>query len=220
MATTPSAAERERANQIVAILRTTYPDAKCSLDFTSPLELLVATILSAQCTDERVNKVTAKLFAKYRTVADYADAPPEEFEQDLKSINFYHNKAKNIQAMARMVVQDYSGKVPEKMADLVQLPGVARKTANVVQGNAFHHVEGVVVDTHVGRISRRLGLTAEDDPAKVERDLMAVLDQKDWLDWSHLLIYHGRAVCKAPTPLCPSCVLLALCPTGKANTGT
>jgi endonuclease-3 len=213
-------AERARARQIVARLRQAYPDAKCSLNFTTPLELLVATILAAQCTDERVNAVTEKLFLKYRSAADYADAPIEELEQDIRSTGFYRNKAKNVQAMARLLVRDYGGQVPPAMDDLLRLPGVARKTANVVQGNAFHHVEGIVVDTHVGRITRRLGLTQEDDPAKVERDLMAVIDQPDWLDFSHLLIYHGRAVCKAPTPACPGCVLLDLCPTGRERLKT
>jgi endonuclease III len=220
MSNPPSEAERTRARQIVAILRQTYPDAKCSLNFTSPLELLVATILAAQCTDERVNATTEKLFQKYHTPADYAAAPLEQLEQDLKSIVFYRNKAKNIQAMARLLVQDYGSEVPPGMSDLLRLPGVARKTANVVQGNAFHHVEGVVVDTHVSRISRRLGLTKEDDPPKIERDLMAIIDQPDWLDLSHMLIYHGRAVCKAPTPTCPGCVLLDLCPTGQERIGT
>ncbi len=213
-------AERARARQIVALLRQTYPDARCSLNFTTPLELLVATILAAQCTDERVNAVTAKLFLKYRVAADYADAPIEELEQAIRSTGFYRNKAKNVQAMARLLVREYGGQVPPAMDDLLRLPGVARKTANVVQGEAFQHVEGVVVDTHVGRITRRLGLTKEDDPPKVERDLMAVIDQPDWLNFSHLLIYHGRAVCKAPSPTCPGCVLLDLCPTGRERLKT
>ena len=214
-----SPAERERVHTIVARLRAAYPDARCSLNFSSPLELLVATILAAQCTDERVNIVTATLFQKYRTPADYANAPIEALEQDIKSTGFYRNKAKNIQGMARQLIERYGGQVPQKMDELVQLPGVARKTANVVMGNAFGVVEGVVVDTHVGRISRRLGLTTAEDPVKVERDLMALLDQPDWLDFSHLLIYHGRAVCKAPTPLCTECTLLDLCPTGRERTG-
>ncbi len=216
----PDDAERQRARAIVARLRATYPNARCSLDFTTPLELLVATILSAQCTDERVNIVTKTLFAKYRSAADYAGAPVAELEQDIKSTGFYRNKAKSVQGMARMLVERFGGEVPRAMDDLLRLPGVARKTANVVQGNAFGIVEGVVVDTHVGRISRRLELTKEDDPPKVEQDLMALLDRADWLDFSHLLIFHGRAVCKAPTPACAGCVLLDLCPTGKRNTGT
>ncbi|HKD76583.1 MAG TPA: endonuclease III [Ktedonobacterales bacterium] len=213
-----SAAERERVREIVARLRKTYPDARCSLNFSTPLELLVATILAAQCTDERVNAVTATLFKKYRSAADYVNAPIETLEQDIKSTGFYRNKAKNVQGMARILVEQYNGAVPSKMDDLLRLPGVARKTANVVQGYAFGIVEGVVVDTHVGRITRRLGLTNEEDPAKVERDLMAKLDHGDWLDFSHLLIFHGRAVCRSQNPACAECVLLDLCPTGQART--
>ncbi|WIG60942.1 MAG: Endonuclease III [Ktedonobacterales bacterium] len=215
---TPSAAEQQRARAIMAELRTLYPDAKCSLDFTTPLELLVATILSAQCTDERVNQVTAKLFKKYRTAADYANAAPEELEQDVKQTGFYRNKAKNIRAAGMILVERFNGEVPREMAQLIQLPGVARKTANVVMGNAYGIVEGVVVDTHVGRIARRLGLTESEDPVKVEQDLMALLPQSDWLDLSHMLIYHGRAICQARKPLCEQCSLVPLCPTGQANT--
>lgn len=211
--------EIQRANTIVARLRQIYPDAKCSLNFTNPLELLVATILSAQCTDERVNIVTATLFQKYRTAADFANAPIEELEQDIKSTGFYRNKAKNVQGMARLLVAEYGGQVPNTMDDLLRLPGVARKTANVVLGNAFGIIQGVVVDTHVGRISRRLSLSGEEDPVKVERNLMARIAPPDWLDYSHLLIFHGRAVCKAPTPLCAGCVLLDLCPTGQSRLG-
>ncbi len=220
MTATSPTSEQARVREIVARLRAAYPGAKCSLNFTSPFELLVATILAAQCTDERVNAVTPALFKRYPTVTAFADAPIEELEQAIKSTGFYRNKAKNIQSMSRMLIERYGGQVPRTMDDLVALPGVARKTANVVQGNGFGIVEGVVVDTHVGRISRRLGLTQSEDPVKVERDLMALLDPKDWLDFSHLLIYHGRAVCKAPTPLCPDCVLLDLCPTGKERTGS
>jgi endonuclease-3 len=212
-------ADKARAREIITRLRAAYPDAKCSLNFSNPLELVVATILAAQCTDERVNQVTATLFQKYRTPADYANAPSEALEQDIKSTGFYRNKAKSVQGMARMLIADYGGQVPNKMDDLLRLPGVARKTANVVLGNAFGIVEGVVVDTHVGRIARRLGFTQNEDPVKVERDLMAVIDPQDWLDFSHLLIYHGRALCKAPTPLCEQCALLDLCPTGLARTG-
>ena len=209
---------KERAREIVARLRATYPDAICSLTFSSPLELLVATILAAQCTDERVNKVTATLFKKYPTVADYANADPAELEADIRPTGFYRNKAKNIQAMAHIVIDTYGGVVPSEMNQLVTLPGVARKTANVVQGNAFGRIEGVVVDTHVGRISRRLDLTTAEDPVKVERDLMELIDQPDWLDFSHMLIYHGRAVCKAPMPLCGECMLRDVCPTGSPTT--
>ncbi|HKV83471.1 MAG TPA: endonuclease III [Ktedonobacterales bacterium] len=211
----PSESERQRAREIVAGLRSTYPDAKCSLDFTTPLELLVATILSAQCTDERVNLVTKQLFQKYRSAADYAGVVPEELEQDVKQTGFYRNKAKHIRAAGQVMVERYGGDVPRTMDELITLPGVARKTANVVLGNAYGIVEGVVVDTHVGRLARRLGLTESDDPVKVEQDLMALLPQSDWLDLSHLLIYHGRAICQARRPLCEQCMLVALCPTGQ-----
>jgi endonuclease-3 len=209
--------EQERANEVVARLHQAYPDAKCSLDFTTPLELLVATILAAQCTDDRVNMVTKTLFQKYQSAQDYAFAPAGQLEQDLKQINFYRNKAKNIQAMATILVNRYNGDVPRTMRELVALPGAARKTANVVLGNAFGIVEGVIVDTHCNRISRSLGFTTNDDPVRVEQELMKIVDRKDWLDWTHLLIYHGRAVCQARKPLCQQCVLLDLCPTGAAN---
>jgi endonuclease III len=215
--TIPSAAERERAASIVAILRELYPGAKCSLDFTNPLELLVATVLSAQCTDERVNIVTKALFKKYRSAEDYANASPEELEQDIKQTGFYRNKAKHIREAARLIVERHGGEVPRTMAELTALPGVARKTANVVMGNAYGIVEGVVVDTHVGRIARRLGLTNSDDPVKVEQDLMALLPQSDWLDLSHMLILHGRAICQARKPLCAECALAPLCPTGRVE---
>ncbi|MFI5276393.1 MAG: endonuclease III [Ktedonobacterales bacterium] len=212
-------AERERADQIVVSLRQLYPDAKCSLDFTTPLELLVATMLSAQCTDERVNQVTKTLFKKYRGPQDYASADPETLEQDIKQTGFYRNKAKHIREAAQIIVERYGGAVPRTMDELIALPGVARKTANVVMGNAFGVVEGVVVDTHVGRLARRLGLTESDDPVKVEQDLMALLPQRDWLDLSHMLIMHGRAVCQARKPLCAECALAPLCPTGQATLG-
>lgn len=218
MPQTPSTvtdAERQRAAQIVALLRKDYPDAACALHFASPWELLVATILAAQCTDERVNAVTAKLFPKYPTVQDVANADPDEFEQDLKQINFYRNKAKNIREAARQIIMRFDGEVPQTIEGIISLPGAARKTANVVMSNAHHIVEGVITDTHVLRISRRLGLTESEDPLKVERDIMALLPQEDWLDFSHLMAYHGRALCKAPKPLCAECSLLDLCPTGQ-----
>lgn len=215
----PSSTERDRAQEIIAELYRLYPDATCSLDFTTPLELLVATILSAQCTDVLVNSVTPALFKKYHEAADYADAPLEELEQDVRKTGFYRNKAKHLNEAGRMLVDRYDGIVPRTMAELTSLPGVARKTANVVMGNAYGIVEGVVVDTHVGRLARRLGLTTSEDPVRVEQDLMALFPQKDWLPLSHLLIYHGRAVCQARRPLCESCTLVALCPTGQANLG-
>ena len=214
------AERRARAVPILAALRRAYPDARCSLDFSSPLELLVATILSAQCTDERVNLVTKQLFKKYRTAADYARAPIEELEQDIKQTGFYRNKAKHIQAAAELIATRFGGEVPRAMADLLSLPGVARKTANVVQGNAYGIVEGVVVDTHVGRLSRRMGLTDSEDPARVEQDLMAIIPRADWLDLSHIFIYHGRALCQARKPLCHACTAARWCPTGAATNGT
>ena len=217
VSTPPTAAERERAAKIVAELYRLYPDAKCSLDFTTPLELLVATILSAQCTDVLVNSVTPALFKKYREAADYASAPLEELEQDIRKTGFYRAKAKHLHEAGRMLVERYDGVVPRTMEDLTALPGVARKTANVVMGNAYGIVEGVVVDTHVGRLARRLGLTASEDPVRVEQELMALVPQQDWLPLSHMLVYHGRAVCQARRPLCEECTLVALCPTGQAN---
>ena len=189
-----------------------YPDAKCSLDFSNPLELLVATQLSAQCTDERVNLVTRDLFQKYRTVEDYASASQEELEQDIRSTGFYRNKAKNIRAACQLLITNYNGEVPSTMADLIKLPGVARKTANVVLGNAFGIIEGFVVDTHIGRLARRFGWTKNEDPVKVEQDLMRLVPRQDWLDLSHLMIFHGRAICQSRKPLCQQCTLSKLCP--------
>jgi endonuclease-3 len=209
--------EHERANEIVARLHVAYPDAKCSLDFTTPLELLVATILAAQCTDDRVNMVTKALFKKYQSAQDYTAVPLSELEQDLKQITFYRNKAKNIQATATILVNRYGGQVPQTMRELTALPGAARKTANVVLGNAFGIVEGIIVDTHAGRISRRLGFTTSEDPVVIEQQLMKIVARKDWLDYTHLLIYHGRAICQARKPLCQQCTLLDLCPTGAAT---
>ncbi len=211
--TGPTPGSPEQVTAIMDELRRMYPEAKCSLNFTTPLELLVATQLSAQCTDERVNIVTSDLFRKYRTAEDYATVSQEAFEQDIKSTGFYRNKAKNIRAAAQRLLTQYNGEIPRTMQDILTLPGVARKTANVVLGNAFGIVEGVVVDTHVGRLARRFGWTSSEDPVKVEQDLMRILPQKDWLDASHLLIYHGRALCIARKPLCQQCPLASnLCP--------
>jgi endonuclease-3 len=204
--------EQKRARRIVGLLRQEYPDARCSLNFTNPLELLVATILSAQCTDERVNLVTAELFRKYRTCDDYAGAAPSELEQDIRSTGFFRNKAKAIQGACRQLSERHGGRVPRTMEELLELPGVARKTANVVLGNAYHLATGVVVDTHVSRLSARLGLSAHAAPEKIERDLMSLIPEPDWIDFSHLLIAHGRKVCKARTPLCAECLLEPLCP--------
>jgi len=193
-------------------LQEAYPDARCSLEFSTPLELLVATILAAQCTDERVNMVTPALFARYPTAADYMAAPVEDLEQAVRSTEFFRNKAKNIQAACRLIVEEFDGQVPNTMVGLLRLPGVARKTANVVLGNAFGIVEGVIVDTHAGRISRRLGFTTHNDPVKIERDLMALLPRESWLDYNHQSVFHGRAVCTAQRPQCGRCSLAPECP--------
>lgn len=203
---------RDRAGQIIALLKQMYPDAKCSLRHHNPLELLVATILSAQCTDDRVNIVTKDLFQKYRTAADYAGAPMDELQKAIQSTGFYRNKAKSIHAMAQSLLDKHNGDVPATMEQLVQLAGVGRKTANVVLGNAFGINEGVVVDTHVGRLSQRLDLTRQSDPVKVEQDLVKLIPRDDWTVFSHLLIYHGRAICQARKPKCDQCKLNDLCP--------
>lgn len=204
----------DRALKVLAILKQLYPDAHCSLDFRSPLELLVATILSAQCTDERVNIVTKNLFKKYRSAKDFANVPQEQIEKEIQSTGFFRNKAKSIRAMAAALVEKHGGKVPETMEELVELAGVGRKTANVVLGNAFHRNVGFVVDTHIGRLAQRLGFTKHSDPEKVELDLMKIFPRDTWCDLSHMFIYHGRAICKAPRPLCEQCALLPHCPTG------
>jgi len=210
--TGPTPGSPEQVQAIIAELHRLYPDAKCSLNFSNPLELLIATQLSAQSTDERINIVTQDLFRKYRSVEDYASVSQEELEQDIRSTGFYRNKAKNIRATAQRIITNFGREVPRTMAELLTLPGVARKTANVVLGNAFGIVEGVVVDTHVGRLVRRFGWTSNEDPVKVEQDLMKIVPQKDWLDLSHMLIYHGRAICLARKPLCEECALNDLCP--------
>ena len=208
----PEPGSPEQVEAIIAELRRLYPDAKCSLDFSTPLQLLIATQLAAQCTDERVNMVTKDLFRKYRSVEDFATVSQEELEQDIKSTGFYRNKAKNIRAACQRIITDFGGEVPPTMKDLLSLPGVARKTANVVLGNAFGIVEGYIVDTHNMRLSRRFGWTTSEDPVKIEQALMRIIPQKDWLDLSHFLIYHGRAVCAARKPLCEQCTLAKLCP--------
>ena len=209
------AGRRTRTVEIVRRLKQEYPDAKCSLDHDSPYQLLVATILSAQCTDERVNMVTPALFRRYPDAAELAGAKPEELEELIRSTGFYRNKAKSLLGMAHAVSETHDGEVPDTMDALTSLPGVGRKTANVVIGNAFHRNDGVVVDTHVTRLSQRLGLTKETDAVAIEQDLMPLVPQEDWTIFSHLLIYHGRAVCKAPTPRCEACVLNDLCPSSR-----
>jgi len=204
-----------RVKELLRRLPRVYPDAHCELDHSNPLELLVATMLSAQCTDKRVNLVTKSLFRRYRTAADYADASLAELEEAVRTTGFFRNKAKNIRAACAQIVEKHGGKVPRTMEDLAALPGVGRKTANVVLGNAFGVEAGVVVDTHVGRLSRRLGLTRHADPAKVERDLMKLVPRDRWTLWSHWLIFHGRRRCFARKPDCPNCELLDICPTGR-----
>ena len=194
----------------MAVLDKHYPDAHCTLDYGNPLELLVATILSAQCTDERVNQVTPQLFETYRTTADYAQAPLAELETAIRSTGFYRNKAKNIQACCRELQERFAGKIPVDLSMLVQLPGIGRKTANVILGNAFH-IPGIVVDTHVGRVSQRLGLTTNEDPVRIEFDLMELIPRERWVTFSHQLILHGRKVCSARKPMCNQCPLRALC---------
>lgn len=215
IATTYTGPEPGSPEQIAAItteLRRLYPDAKCTLNFSNPLELLIATQLAAQCTDERVNMVTQKLFQKYHSVEDYVNASQEELEQDIKSTGFYRNKAKNIRAACQRIISEYGGEVPRSMPELLSLAGVARKTANVVLGNAYNIVVGFTVDTHNIRLARRLGWTHSEDAIKIEQELMRKIPQQDWLDLSHLLIYHGRAICDARKPLCEQCTLAALCP--------
>ncbi len=199
---------QEQSRRLSRILRAfdqSYPDARCALDHRNALELLVATILSAQCTDERVNQVTRELFGKYRSPEDYGAVSPEELQADIRPTGFFRNKAKSVQGACRMMLERFGGRVPQTMDELLQLPGVARKTANVVLGVAFGKAEGVVVDTHVYRVSRRLELTAADTPERVEQDLMALIPRERWISFSHQAIYHGRRTCKARKPLCPLC---------------
>lgn len=203
---------RSDVGKILRRLAKMYPEAECALHHENALQLLVATILSAQCTDARVNLVTAELFRKYRTAADYAGADPAELEETIRSTGFFRNKAKSIRGMAAKLVAEHGGEVPDSIDALVELPGVARKTANVVLGTWFGRATGVVVDTHVSRISKRLGMTEETDPVKIERDLMAQLPEKEWIGFSHRLIHHGRALCRARKPDCAPCLLADVCP--------
>jgi endonuclease-3 len=205
-------AKQQRANEILIRLKRLYPDATCTLTHETPVQLLVATILSAQCTDERVNQVTPALFGRFPDAAAIAGAYLEALETLIRSTGFYRNKAKNIQGACQMIVEKYGGQVPKRMEQLLELPGVARKTANVVMAHAFGINQGVTVDTHVKRLSLRLGLTEHDDPVRIERDLMPLLPQEDWENWSIRLIYHGRAVCNARKPACHTCALADLCP--------
>jgi endonuclease-3 len=212
--TTNHSEERPSApvDEVIARLKEAYPDARTELNWEDPLQLLVATILSAQSTDVRVNQVTRRLFEKYRTAEDYAEAELELLEEEIRSVGFFRNKARSIKGMARALVEEHEGEVPRTMEELVLLPGVGRKTANVVLGNAFSVNEGVVVDTHVRRVSGRLGLTRHQDPEKIERDLLGIVPEEERALFSHLLIFHGRRVCKSRNPDCPGCVLNHICP--------
>jgi endonuclease-3 len=203
---------RERAKKITAKLHKAYPDAKCSLNHQTPFQLLIATILSAQCTDDRVNIVTADLFRQYKKPEDFLELSQPELEAIIRSTGFYRNKAKSVLGTARKLVNEFNSSVPQTMDELLSLPGVARKTANVVLGNAFGIAAGVVVDTHVSRLSQRLGLTENTTPEKIERDLIEIIPKKEWVEYPHLMIYHGRKVCKARGPLCAECVINTLCP--------
>lgn len=211
----------ERAPEIVRLLKEEYPDAKIALKFSTPLECLVAVILSAQCTDDRVNKVTETLFKKYRKPGDYLRVPEAELAADIKPTGFFNQKTRAIRGACTMILDEFGGRVPDTMADLVKLPGVARKTANIVLGNSYPDRAkvdpdvGIAVDTHVKRVSTRLGFTAEKDPDKIERDLMSLIPRDDWFGFSYLLIEHGRAVCKAPTPRCEVCGVNSLCPSSR-----
>ncbi len=220
MTKSPSNEDRKaRLRKITRQLKAAYPDAKCTLNHANAFELLIATILSAQCTDERVNIVTADLFRKYRKPEDYLQVSPSELQNDIRTTGFFRNKAKSIQGTAKMLTEQYGGRVPNTIGELLELPGVARKTANVVLGNAFGVSSGIVVDTHVTRLARRLGLTDEQQAEKIERDLVEIVPRKDWVVFSHLLIAHGRKICKARNPLCAQCIIEKLCPSSFLKTG-
>lgn len=201
-----------KINTITSLLKKNYPKAKIVLNYSNNWELLVAVMLSAQCTDKMVNKVTSKLFKKYKSIKEYARADIKELEQDIKSTGFYRNKAKNVKATAKIILEKFDGKIPKTMSELITLHGIARKSANVVLGNAYGVVEGIAVDTHVKRLSYRLGLTKNTNPDKIEKDLMRIVPKKDWFKLTYLLIEHGRAICKAGRPLCDQCFLNKICP--------
>ncbi|MCX7913848.1 MAG: endonuclease III [Thermodesulfovibrionales bacterium] len=204
-----------KLNEIMTLLKKEYPVAKTALNFNNPFELLVATILSAQTTDVLVNKITERLFKKYQKIADFAEAPLEELQKDLNSINFYKTKAKNIKECATIILEKYNSSVPKSMEELIKLPGVARKTANIILYNAFGINEGIAVDTHVKRLSKRLGLTKHEDPQKIELDLMSITPKEEWGILSHLLILHGRKICQAKKPKHGECIIKDICPSNK-----
>src|ERR1044071_99652 len=210
---------KKRVREVIRRLKRVYPDAHCALNHTNAFELLIATILSAQCTDERVNIVTANLFRKYRKPEDYLKVPARELEKDIQSTGFFRNKTKSIQGASKMLNEVYGGEVPHTMDELLELPGVARKTANVVLGNAFDIKAGVVVDTHVTRLSHRLNFSQEKTAEKIEQDLIPIVPKKDWVLFPHLMIYHGRKICKARSPLCEECVVEKQCPSSYLKTG-
>ncbi len=205
----------EQSKKIIKILKKNYPDVDCALVHESPFQLMVATILSAQCTDKRVNEVTKTLFKKYKTPKDFASAKPSELEQQIRSTGFFHQKTRWIQAASSKILNEFKGQVPRTMEELLTLPGVARKTANVVLGTAFKTASGIVVDTHVKRLAKRMGLTKNTDPVKVEQDLVRIISQQDWIWFSHALITHGRQICKAINPACETCPINSLCPSAK-----
>jgi endonuclease-3 len=210
---------KKRVREVIRRLKRVYPDAKCSLNHSNAFELLIATILSAQCTDERVNIVTANLFRKYRQPEDYLKVPARELEKDIQSTGFFRNKTKSIQGTSKLLTEEFGGQVPHTMDELLELPGVARKTANVVLGNAFDIKAGVVVDTHVTRLSHRLDFSQEKTAEKIERDLIEIVPKKDWVIFPHLMIYHGRKICKARNPLCAECVVEKQCPSSYLKMG-
>lgn len=210
---------KQRVRKIIAALKRAYPDAKCSLNHSNAFELLIATILSAQCTDARVNIVTQDLFRKYRKPEDYLKVSPKELQQDIRTTGFFRNKTTSIQGAAKLLTEEYGGEVPQSMDELLELPGVARKTANVVLGNAFDIHAGVVVDTHVTRLSHRLQFSSQKTAEKIEQDLIAIVPRKDWVIFPHLMIAHGRAICKARNPLCAECRIEKYCPSSYLKTG-
>jgi endonuclease-3 len=210
---------KTRVRKVIARLKRAYPDAKCSLNHSNAFELLIATILSAQCTDARVNLVTQDLFRKYRKPQDYLNVSPKELQQDIRTTGFFRNKATSIQGTAKMLKEEYGGEVPQTMDELLELPGVARKTANVVLGNAFDIHAGVVVDTHVTRLSHRLDFSQQKTAEKIEQELIPIVPKKEWVIFPHLLIAHGRAICKARSPLCEECPVEKFCPSSYLKTG-
>jgi endonuclease-3 len=206
---------KDRIGEIVKILKMAYPESETALNFETPLQILVATVLSAQCTDDQVNKVTPALFRKYKTASDFAQADPSTLEEEIRSTGFFRNKTKSIIFASKKIVDDFGGKVPDRMEDLITLQGVARKTANIVLSSGFNKAEGIAVDTHVKRLSQRLGLSKEKNPDKIEQDLLKLVPQKDWIAFNYMFVNHGRKICQARKPDCPECELNSLCPSAK-----